>query len=145
LIVFRWKDEIDGFVLRGGEGIPGNWGVVTASIGVTLPEKGSLASATEGDCSGDCKETCLVLAAASIINGGRSGVVAKASSGSPLLLFAFSISIAMTDEVSSGASKMLFVGVGGSWGSKFLSGACRAEFDIDDDRLDASREVTFSR
>lgn len=84
MIVFRWKEEIDGLVLRGGEGIPGNCGVVTASIGVTVPEKGSLDSATEGDCKGDCMETCLVLADASIINGGRRGVVAKPSSRSPL-------------------------------------------------------------
>jgi len=112
--VFRWKEEIDGLVLRGGEGIPGNWGVVTASIGVTAPEKGSLASATEGDCNGDCRETCFVLAEASIIKGGRSGVLAKPSSRSPLPLLAFSMSIAATDELSSGASKMLLVGVGGS-------------------------------
>jgi hypothetical protein len=144
-MVFRWKEEIDGLVLRGGDGIPGNWGVVTASIGVTEPEKGSLASATEGDCNGDCMGTCFVLAEASIIKGGRSGVVAKPSSRSPLPPLAFSMSIAAADEVSSGASKMLLVGVGGSWGSKVFSSTCRAEFEIDDDRLDAPREAAFSR
>ena len=112
-------------------------------MGVTVPEKGSLASATDGDCKGDCIETCFVLAEASIINGGRSGVVAKESSRSPLL--AFSISMAVTDDTSSGVSKMLLVGVGGSWGSNVLSNACRAEFEIEEDRLDASREAFISR
>ena len=87
---------------------------MTASIGVTVPEKGSLDSATEGDCKGDCRETCLVLADASIINGGRSGVVAKASSRSPLSWLAISMSIAVVDEVTSALSNMLLVGVGGS-------------------------------
>lgn len=71
---------MDGLVLRGGEGIPGNWGVVIASIGVTFPGNGSFGSATDGDCNGDCMDICLVLAEASIIRGGRRGVVAKPSS-----------------------------------------------------------------
>ena len=83
-------------------------------MGVTVPEKGSLASATDGDCKGDCIETCLVFAEASIINGGRRGVVAKLSSRSLLSLLAFSISIAAADDASSAVSKILLVGVGGS-------------------------------
>jgi len=108
MIVFWWKEDL---VLRGGEGIPG---VVTASIGVTLPEKGSLDSATEGDCKGDCMGTCLVLADASIINGGSRGVVAKPSSRSSMLWLALSIFIVVDEDASSGVSKTLLVGVGGS-------------------------------
>ena len=104
--VLRWNDEIEGLVLSGGDGIPGNCGVVIASIGVTCPEKGSLGSATEGDCSGDCIVTCLVFADASIMRGGRRGVVAKFSSKSALTLFAFSISIGVEGIRSSRLSKL---------------------------------------
>ena len=110
----RWKEEMEGLVLSGGEGKPSSWGVVIASIGVTLPERVSLASATEGDWSGDCIDTCLVLAEASIIKGGSKGVVAKPSSCSLLSPFAFSMSIAVVVVVmSSRLSKILRVGVGG--------------------------------
>ena len=70
---------MEGLVLSGGEGMPGSWNVVITSIGLTLREHGSLGSATDGDWSGDCTDTCLVLAEASIIRGGSKGVVAKAS------------------------------------------------------------------
>ena len=116
-----------------------------ASIGVTDPENGSLASATEGDCNGDCMLTCLVFADASVIRGGSRGVVAKASSSSSVLLFAFSISIGRTQNVSSHPSNMLLVGVGGSWGSKLLSKVCRVEVEIDDERLEGPLEVALSR
>lgn len=116
-----------------------------ASMGVTFPEKDSFGSATEGDCSGDCMDTCLVLAEASIINGGRSGVVAKPSSCSLVSLLAFSISIGAVVEISSRLSNRLRVGVGGIWGSNDLSNVCLAEFDTDDDRLDAPLEAAFSR
>ena len=105
---------MDGLVLSGGDGIPDNWGVATASIGVAEPEKGSLDSATEGDCKGDCMDICLTLADASIIKGGKSGVVAKPSSRSPMVLLAFSISMTAVGKCSSEESKMLRVGVGGS-------------------------------
>lgn len=110
--MLRWKDDIEGLVLSGGEGIPGIWGVVMASIGVVEPENGSFGSATDGDCNGDCIETCLVFADASIIKGGRSGVVAKASSVSSVARFAFSISMGRA-EMSSRLPNILLVGVGG--------------------------------
>ena len=84
-----------------------------ASIGVTDPENGSLASATEGDCNGDCMEISL-FAEASIMSGGRSGVDAKLSSGSSTFIFAFSMSIAIAALCSSRPSNKLLVGVGGS-------------------------------
>lgn len=99
-------------MLRGGEGMPGSWGVVIPSIGVTVPEKKSLGSATEGDCSGDCIFSGLVFA--SIMSGGSSGVVAKPSSCSPLLRLAFSMSMVPWKERSSRPSKTLLVGVGGN-------------------------------
>jgi hypothetical protein len=138
--VLRWNDEIEGLVLRGGEGIPGSCGVMIASIGETCPENGSLESATEGDCKGDCIVIWL-LADASIIRGGRSGVVAKFSSISVLLQFALSISIGVDGTRSSRLSKMLLAGVGGICGSM----ACRAEFETDDDLLDAPLEAEASR
>lgn len=108
----RWKDDIEGLVLRGGEGIPGIWDVMMVSIGVLEPENGSFGSATDGDCNGDCNETCLVFADASIIKGGRSGVVAKASVSS-VARFAFSISMGRA-EMSSRLPDILLVGVGGN-------------------------------
>jgi hypothetical protein len=113
-------------------------------MGVTFPERESLGSATDGDWSGDCMETCLVLAEASIIKGGSKGVVAKPASCSLLSLFAFSTSIGVVVVMSSRLSKILWVGVGGICGSNDLSNACRVEFDIDDDRLDGPLEAAFS-
>ena len=144
--VERWKEETEGLVLKGGDGMPGT-GVVerTPSIGVTFPENDSLGSATVGDCSGDCMETCLLFEVVSVIRGGRRGVVARPSSRSVLLLFAFSILSGVVGISSSRSSKMLFVGVGGDWTSKDRSNPCLIEFDIEDDRLDVVRDLAFSR
>ena len=45
----RWKDEMEGFVDRGGEGRLGIWGELT---GVCMPD-GQSGSAMVGDCNGD--------------------------------------------------------------------------------------------
>jgi len=148
--IFRWNDETDGLLLRGGEGIPGKCDVVTESIGVMLPEKISLGSATVGDCSGDCMLTVLVFAEASIIKGGSKGVDAKFSSISTVVghRFALSISIGMGGlryVKSSREPKTLLVGVGGIWkGSYERSNGRRVEFETDDERLEAARETEYS-
>lgn len=69
-----------------------------------------------------------MFAEASIINGGSNGVVANPSSRSPGSRFARSMSRAM---VASSLPYTLLVGVGGVW-----SHSGRAEFDIEDERLD---------
>lgn len=142
---FGWNEEIDGFVLRGGEGIPASWGVVTESMGVTCPLKGSCGSrsATEGDCNGDCMGISR-WPKISVIRGGSNGVVAKSASRAAMSLFAFSISIGSAGQGSSRQSNTLAVGVGGIWGSNGWSSACRVEFETEDDRLDAAREAAFS-
>jgi hypothetical protein len=99
--LLRWKDDTDGLVLSGGEGTPGCCGIVIPSIGVTFPDKCSLGSATDGDCNGDCMETCLVFAEASSIRGGSNGVAAKASSFSLQVPFTFPVSIGVGVERSS--------------------------------------------
>lgn len=104
---------MDGLVLSGGDGIPGACSIAIESIGVTFPDKGSLNSATDGDCNGDCMGTCLMLAEASTINGGSNGVAAKFCSFSPPSSFPFSVSFGLGLESSSRLSRMLLVGVGG--------------------------------
>lgn len=106
-------------MLRGGEGMPGSWGVVMPSMGVMEPENMSLGSATEGDWRGDWTYTCLVFADASSMRGGRSGVVANPSSCSPLLRLARSTSMTPLKDRSSRPSKTLFVGVGGNCPSMY--------------------------
>ena len=148
--MLRWNDETEGLLLRGGDGIPGKCDVVTESIGVTLPEKISLGSATVGDCSGDCKLTGLAFAEASIIKGGSKGVDAKFSSISAVVVqrFALSISIGIGGArcvKSSRDPKTLLVGVGGIWkGSYERSNGWRVEFEIEDERLEAARETEYS-
>ena len=133
----RWKEEIEGFVLKGGDGMPNSCGVVMESMGVTAPENESLVSATVGDCNGDCIVACLIFADASIIRGGSNGVVASFSSTSALLLFALSMSIVVKGARFSREPKILLVGVGGIWCSKY--------FELDtDDRFDVLPEVVFS-
>lgn len=68
-------------------------------------------------------------------------MVAKFSSTSALFRLALSISIGAEAAKSSRLSKMLLVGVGGICGSI----VCRAEFDNDDDRLEAALEADVSR
>jgi len=134
----RWKEEIEGLVLKGGDGIPKSCGVVIESIGVTAPEKVSLVSATVGDCNGDWTAACLKFADASIIRGGSNGVLARFSSTSALLPFALSISIVVKGVRLSRESKILLVGVGGIWCSNCLV------LDTDDDRFDTMLEVELS-
>ena len=111
----RWNDEIEGLVLKGGDGMPNSCGVVIESMGVMAPENVSLVSATVGDCNGECTEACLAFADASIIKGGSNGVMARFSSTSALLRFAFSISIGVEGARLSREPNLLLVGVGGIW------------------------------
>jgi len=121
----RWNEDVDGLVERGGEG-----------MGVWFPlVKGSLASATDGDCSGDCRLTCFVLADASIMRGGSNGVVAKPSSRSPTSRLARSMSSGIV--CSSLPPYTLLVGVGGVWiCSNSTPPTGLAKFETDDERLD---------
>jgi len=110
--LLRWKEEIEGLLLSGGDGRPRSCGVAVESMGVAFPPKKSPCSATDGDCNGDCKSTSL-FAEASIMRGGRSGVLARSSPSSAP--FAFSISRRVQVERFSLLlpPKMDFVGVGG--------------------------------
>lgn len=131
---------MEGLVLSGGDGIPGNWCVTIKSIGVLVPDSGSFVSATDGDCSGDCILNW-ALDETSVIRGGSSGVPASPSSNSDVLLLAFSISRKDVVELLSRLPKMLLVGVGGKWRSEVLSRGLRPEFDLDDDLLEGAFEV----